>query len=226
MTLYRAGLNGAALLGAGLSTPFLLPKSPVAEALSSPAAQDMTALAASISMGVALQLIHVYVTPLKRFVQALWAAGTVGGVYLMCTHRDTGIVDFVGSNPYAVWLVGPLFAAVTGVAVKEGLCYGKGECAALALLTPVLLLSHLSSLAPEAVERVLVAGWAGLVVVFALRKWTQPIQDDIGDKSVFEFYKLPEEEQRRVLAVIEGGMDLGATALDDATGVSDTAGKE
>lgn len=48
----------------------------------------------------------------------MWAAGTAGGVYLMATHADTGVVDFVGSHPWAVWFVGPLFAAVTGVGVK------------------------------------------------------------------------------------------------------------
>jgi len=161
--LYRAGLNGAALSAAGLSTTYLLPGSPVAAALASPAAQDAVALGGAASMGLALWLIHVYVTPLKRFVQALWAAGTGGGAFLMASHGDAGVVDYVGGHPGAVWLVGPLFAAVTGVAVKEGLCYGKGECAALALLTPALLLAHLGGLAPAAVERAGVAGWVALV---------------------------------------------------------------
>ena len=36
--------------------------------------------------------------------------------------------------------MGPLFAAVTGVAFKEGVCYGKPECVVLFFLTPALLL--------------------------------------------------------------------------------------
>jgi len=48
--------------------------------------------------------------------------------------------------------------------------------------------------------------------VFALRKWTQPIPDDIGDKSVFEFYKKPEAEQRRILAAMDGGRGPRAVA--------------
>lgn len=36
--------------------------------------------------------------------------------------------------------MGPLFAAFTGVAFKEGVCYGKPECAVLFFLTPALLL--------------------------------------------------------------------------------------
>ena len=36
--------------------------------------------------------------------------------------------EHVASNPGAVWLVGPLFAALTGVAFKEGMCYGAPAC--------------------------------------------------------------------------------------------------
>ena len=50
------------------------------------------------------------------------------------------VTEFVASHPGAVWAVGPLFAAVTGVAFKEGVCYGKPECAVLFFLTPTLLL--------------------------------------------------------------------------------------
>jgi hypothetical protein len=34
--------------------------------------------------------------------------------------------------------------------------------------------------------------------VFAGRKWVQPIKNDIGDKSVFEFYKLTPEQQEQL----------------------------
>ena len=41
-----------------------------------------------------------------------------------------------------------------------------------------------------------------LVLVFAARKYTQPVKDDIGDKSVFQFQALPEDEQERRLAAL------------------------
>ena len=53
------------------------------------------------------------------------------------------VTEFVASHPGAVWAVGPFFAAVTGVAFKEGVCYGKPECAVLFFLTPALLLGKL-----------------------------------------------------------------------------------
>lgn len=54
--------------------------------------------------------------------------------------QPEAITQYVGSHPGAVWAIGPLFAAVTGVAFKEGVCYGKPECAALFFMTPALLL--------------------------------------------------------------------------------------
>ena len=41
-----------------------------------------------------------------------------------------------------------------------------------------------------------------LVLVFAARKYTQPVKDDIGDKSVFQFQALPEDEQERRLSAL------------------------
>ena len=41
-----------------------------------------------------------------------------------------------------------------------------------------------------------------LVVVFAARKFTQPVKDDIGDKSVFIFQALPEDQQEAKLAAM------------------------
>lgn len=67
----------------------------------------------------------------------------------------------------------------------QGLCYGKAECAALFFVTPALLLGHLTGLLPAQGERALLILMCSLAIVFAGRKYTQPIKDDIGDKSVF-----------------------------------------
>ena len=44
-------------------------------------------------------------------------------------------------------------------------------------------------------------------MVFAARKFTQPIKDDIGDKSVFEFQKLSKDEQEAKLAIMRESRD-------------------
>lgn len=102
-------------------------------------------------------------------------------------------------TPWSVWCIGPLFAALTGLTFKEGICYGKAEAFALTLLLPALLLSRLGGVEGD-VEKLLSSVIAVLLVVFAARKYTQPLKDDIGDGSVFKFQKMSAEEQALVLS--------------------------
>ena len=141
---------------------------------------NLLAAAGVGGMGVATVLIHIYVKPLKQFLQALLAVGVAGGTYLAVAHPGLPLPAYVAASPSAVWLVGPAFASLTGICFKEGLCYGKQESAALTLLIPTLLLGHLSGLLPEAGERGLAAVIAGLLALFAARKYSQAIKDDIG----------------------------------------------
>ena len=67
----------------------------------------------------------------------------------------------------------------------QGACYGKPEALALFFVTPVLLLGHLTGLVPQGGEKGLLLTFVALCTIFAGRKWTQAIKDDIGDKSVF-----------------------------------------
>lgn len=74
-------------------------------------------------MGLSLLLIHIYVTPIKRTLQAFWLLGAVGSVaaYLsLAQPLGEGLIQFVVENSVAVWFVGPLFAALTGLVFKEG----------------------------------------------------------------------------------------------------------
>lgn len=119
------------------------------------------------------------------------------------------MVDLVAQQPSTVWLIGPLFASLTGVCFKEGICYGKAEAFLLTAIIPIWLLGHLTTLLPQQGEEGLAVVVALLLLVFAGRKYTQPVKDDIGDKSVFEFYKLSEDEQQRKLK------ELGLADNDD-----------
>ena len=139
--------------------------------------------------------------PLKRLLQALWAAGAAGGAFL-AIQQDESVVQFVASHPYAVWLVGPLFASLSGVAFKEGLCYGKAEAALLFGATPVLMLSHLSGAVSEEGQRAMLCVFAGLFALFAARKYTQPLHEDLGDLSIFQFLAMSEAQQAERLAAL------------------------
>jgi uncharacterized integral membrane protein len=167
----------------------------------------VVAAVGAAGLGVSLVQIHIYVTPLKRMLQAFWGLGTLGGLYIVAT-QDLPVPDYVVTHPSAVWLIGPAFAALTGMTFKEGVCYGKAEAFLLTLGVPALLLGHLSGLLHGGVAAGFGATVASLLLVFAGRKFEQELKDDIGDKSVFEFRALPEEAQMRRVAELRarGGL--------------------
>lgn len=75
-------------------------------------------------LGLSLFLIHIYVTEIKRTLQALWAIGVLGSFatyFSVAGPSGMGLVEYVLHNPLAVWFVGPLFAALTGLVFKEGM---------------------------------------------------------------------------------------------------------
>lgn len=204
--LYRSGLvTAAASFVVAASTAFLPTDSFLTTHLIHPYLNLFYALGAG-GVGLSLLLIHIYVTQIKRTLQALWALGVLGSLATYFTLAQPGgqnLIQYVIDHPTAVWLVGPLFAAFTGLVFKEGLCYGKLEAGVLTFLVPSVLLGHLTGLMDDGVKITLVGAWMALFVVFAGRKFTQPIKDDIGDKSVFIFNALPEEEKTALVQKLE-----------------------
>lgn len=203
--LYRSGLvTAAASFVAASSAAFLPEGNPAASAVTG--AADLLYASGAAGLGLSLVLIHIYVTPIKRFLQALWAAGALGsvGTYLVAARPlDEGLVQYVLDHPAALWFVGPTFAALTGLVFKEGLCYGKLEAGILTFLIPGLLLGHLSGLMDNSTKAGLLGLWMLLFTIFAARKFQQPIKDDVGDKSVFMFNALPEEEKKAWIQKLE-----------------------
>lgn len=177
-------------------------------ALSLPVDDEIVCLAGIAALGIALQQIHIYVTPLKRMLQLFWLAGFLGYGYVSLQNSGQGLttMDAVLKDGSTVWLVGPLGAALTGVTFKEGLCYGKTEAFILTLLIPALFLSHLFGFDGSfhgAVGQALDLSVCGLLSLFALRKYTQDVKDDIGDGSVFRFQKMTPHEQEELLKTLE-----------------------
>ncbi|KAG9446517.1 hypothetical protein H6P81_012645 [Aristolochia fimbriata] len=203
--LYRSGLvTAAASFVVAASTAFLPGDAFLGDVLKQ--YLDVFFVLGAGGLGLSLFLIHIYVTPIKRTLQAFWALGAVGSLatYLSLAHPvDKTLVQYVVENPAAVWLVGPLFAALTGLVFKEGLCYGKLEAAVLTFVIPTLLLGHLTGLMDNNGKLSALGIWIALFVIFAARKFTQPIKDDIGDKSVFMYNALPEEEKKALLQKLE-----------------------
>lgn len=192
---YRVGLSVAATAYVSVGLYGLLPEQ--LDGLEG--SLDAITLVGCVGMAASLALIHIYVTPLKRALQVLCGLGTLGFLYIAATQDQPAAV-FVAQHPVYMWLVGPLFAAITGVAFKEGFCYNKWEAAGLFGAMPLLMGGHLLGIWSQEAERGLLASTLVLISVFAARKYTQAVKDDIGDKSVFTFLGMSPGEQQELLA--------------------------
>ena len=188
--IYRTGLMVAALSFAIGSALVLLNNNP--EIL-----QALTPLFACfcLSLGVSLFTIHIYLAVLHRVLQVFWAIGSIAAVALAFS-RSEPLALTVYNHPAALFGVGFIFVALTGIYFKEAFCFNRLETKLLTPLVPVLLLGHLLGILPLQWEWVMLASWAVLFVIFAIRKAVQPIPPDIGDKSVFGYLK----EQRSARA--------------------------
>lgn len=203
--LYRSGLVTAASSFVFAASYAFLPSDSLLSEIIKQNLDLLYTLGAG-GLGVSLFLIHIYVTEIKRTLQAFWALGVIGSL-ATCTNlaqpAGENLIQYVVNNPTAVWFVGPLFAALTGLVFKEGLCYGKLEAGILTFIIPTVLLGHLTGLMDDGVKLTLLASWMALFVIFAGRKFTQPIKDDIGDKSVFMFNSLPDDEKKALIENLE-----------------------
>lgn len=140
------------------------------------------------ALGVSLWTIHIYMSLLHRVLQIFWGVGAIAA--LAIAHSDPApFAMTVYQHPAALWGIGFTFAALTGIFFKEAFCFNRLETKLLTPLVPLLLLGHLSGALPPITQQGLLASWAVLMLVFAVRKVLQAIPPDIGDKSVFEYLK-------------------------------------
>jgi uncharacterized integral membrane protein len=147
----------------------------------------------SIGLGVALWTIHIYLELLHRVLQIFWAIGAIASVGVALYFPEP-LAIAVYEHPIALIGVGFSFAALTGIFFKETFCFNRFETKFLVPLVPVLILGHLVNFLTLAIEQGLLGFWAVLFVIFALRKVTQEIPSDIGDKSVFAYLKAQKQQ--------------------------------
>ncbi len=141
-----------------------------------------------LGLGLSLATIHIYLVPLHRALQGVWLVGGLASLAL--SHGIDGpLAQTVVETPAVLWGLGFTFVALTGIFFKEAFCFDRVETKLLTPLVPLLLLGHLFGVLPLGAEQTLLAVWAILFLVFALRKAVQPIVPDIGDKSVFAYLK-------------------------------------
>ncbi|RDX99384.1 hypothetical protein CR513_17569, partial [Mucuna pruriens] len=118
-----------------------------------------------------------YVLWIKRALQALWGLGVLGSCYNLlrpAQPTNNNLIQYILHNPSAK------------------LDFSR-----------ILLLGHLTGLMDDGIQLILVASWMTLFVVFAGRKFTQLINDDIDDKSVFMFNSLRDDEKKALLEKLQ-----------------------
>lgn len=178
--VYRIALLCVALGFAGGTLAALLGASPVLVTIAY--AFFCTAL------GAALATIHIYMLALHRALWLFWGTGVAASALIALTQPDT-LALTAYTQPYALFGTGFVFAALTGVCIKESFCFGWWETAIVAFGLPALLLGHLFGVLPLIVEQTLLGICALTLVVFAIRKFFYPMPADIGDKTVHAYVR-------------------------------------
>jgi len=137
-------------------------------------------------LGRALWLVHIYMVPLHKMLKGLWVAGGVGSVAVGAAMG--GLVSKVVDERVGMLGIGWGLVAMTGLFFKEAFCFGRPEAIGLTLLTPIIAAGHFLGLLGPDVETPLVGVAVLLMGLFAAAKFTRPVTDDLGDKSVFEYF--------------------------------------
>ena len=147
-----------------------------------------------ISLGLGLKWIHIYLRPLHQALIFFWAIGCIGLGVVAYHFGLTNVIYGLKENPKWVFLVGPLFASLTGIGFKEFFCFRRIEAIGITLIIPIAFIGHLTDLTSDNFTFALLVISSLLLFVLGLRKFNLPAEADIGDKSVFNFL----ESQRKL----------------------------
>ncbi|WP_320666455.1 DUF2301 domain-containing membrane protein [Prochlorococcus sp. MIT 1307] len=141
----------------------------------------------AIGLGLALKWIHIYLRPLHKTLQILWATGCIGIAILLLTLGGANLLTSLAEDPIWTLAIGPLFAALTGLGFKEFFCFRRLEAIGLTLLVPIALIGHLTTLISGEIVMALLSCSAFLLLILAIRKFGMDAAADVGDKSVFAY---------------------------------------
>ena len=184
VTIYRLGL-GLVAVSLGLGISLMLWQGATASVMTTLTLLYLLLIA---GLGISLWTIHIYLRPLHLTLQIFWGIGTISSLIAMALYSDPLMLTLY-QTPQWILGIGLVFAALTGIFFKEAFCFNRLETKGLTLLTPLILLGHLTGLMPPQANLICISLAAGLMAIFALRKAFQSRPDDIGDKSVFEYLK-------------------------------------
>jgi len=141
----------------------------------------------SISLGLSLKWIHIYLVNLHKLLIFFWAIGFVGVVTLLITLGPKDMLTLMNEKPLLILIIGPLFAALTGIGFKEFFCFQRPEAIGFTILIPLALLGHISGILNSTVVISQLILSAFLLLLLTIRKFNMDTSADVGDKSVFNY---------------------------------------
>ena len=144
-------------------------------------------LGMSISLGLSLKWIHIYLRPLHQTLTIFWILGCIGFVILAYHFGFSNIIHGIRENPKSILLIGPLFASLAGIGFKEFFCFRRIEAIGITIFIPIALIGYLTELANERFTFAMLVVSSLLLLFMGIRKFNLPAEADIGDKSVFDF---------------------------------------
>ena len=100
----------------------------------------------TISLGFSLKWIHIYLIPLHRLLILLWAIGSLGLVFLSIFLGTKELLYTIKFESKWTWIIGPLFAALTGIGFKEFFCFRRAEAIGITIIVPLTLLGHITNI--------------------------------------------------------------------------------
>ena len=147
----------------------------------------------AINLGFALNWIHIYVRALHNTLKLFWILGCLGLVIMTANLGINNILSSIINQPIWTILIGPLFAALTGLGFKEFFCFRRPEAFGLTIILPITLIGYIANLMNSSIVMSLLFLCAVLFVILSIRKFGIDAAADIGDKSIFEHLKKQRE---------------------------------
>ena len=152
----------------------------------------------SISLGLALLWIHIYIKLIHKLLQTFWAIGSIAIAILLFTVGPHQLLSNFSLNKSEVLALSPFFAALTGLGFKEFFCFRQKEAIGLTLLLPISLLGHYLGILSPSFVMILLSISSILLLILGIRKFGMDPASDIGDKSVFEYLNNLENQKHKV----------------------------
>ena len=152
----------------------------------------------SISIGLSLRWIHIYLRQLHRVLIIFWTIGIIGLLIIAYHFGLTNIINIIKHDSKFLFLIAPLFAALTGIGFKEFFCFRRIEAISLVIFIPLSLIGYLLNIFNDKLTFIMLFVSSFLLLILGINKFNLPAEFDIGDKSIFEFL----ENQRNISKIL------------------------